>query len=364
MSESFNFETIYSLDSRGNIMLDVFADHFRLSDAKIFEEIRHEFSAIVRCLSAKGIQYKDLRAALIPDAKKLERAYMFDWNSYTSAWYGNEVHNLILPLLPRDSSRSVLAGDWVGKYSFAEVFKKSKIDPGKHVLTRKNVPETLYFVYLNNLSEAAARRIESELIKHHAYVGALDLTYMSLLKAFLAHTLSKVYVQHKSTIIQAHEDDVPPEENDNLCGYDFKKHGYRERSVPQRLYNWFLSYKIECPVLPNQDSDIRFSLNAMTPTPVPLGDLEVVLESAKHQYLLREKEGSMHRSGMLSLTTQEIAAQINAKLNSNYIYNLAWTDQDSTLKFNIMLEVPGIAKFMIALEYVPQSKQLRVLTMF
>ncbi|MYN09203.1 hypothetical protein [Pseudoduganella aquatica] len=345
-------------------MLDVFADSFNLSDEGIFKEIQRGYSDLVACLAAKGIRYQELKSALIPDAKKLERAYMFDWNACSSSWYGNEVHNRLLPLLPRDSSRSVLVGDWLGRYSFVEILQDSKNDPGEHVFVHAAVPETVYFVYLNNLSESAAQKIDTELRKYHAYIGFLDLTYMSLVKAMLAHMLMKIYIQHKSIIIQHHEDDTLPEEDENLLGYNFKKHGYQERSVPQTLYQWFLSYKIECPVIPIHSSDNWFSLNALTPNPVALQDLELILDRAKHQYLLNEKEGSMKRSGMLQMTADEIAAQIKAKLDNNYLYNLAWTDQDSTLKFNIMLEKPGVAKYLVALKYVPHHRELRVLTIF
>lgn len=364
MSEAFEFETIYSLDCRGNVMLDVFAERFKMSDARIFREIQLSFSELEPYLARKGIRYQDLKPALVPDAKKFERAYMFDWTACSSDWYGNEVHNLILPLLPRDSSRSILVGDWVGQQSFAEIFHASRADPGEHELLRDDVPETIYFVYLNNLTKSAAQKIESKLASYDAYVGALDLTYMSLLKACLAHMLMRVYIQHRSVIIQPHEDDVPLYNDENLIGYDFQKHGYRERSVPQSLYRWFLSYKIECPVLPPHSSDTRFSLNALTPSPVALQELAIVLDDAKHQYLLKEKEGSMERSGMLSMSTQEIISQIRDKLNSNYIYNLAWTDRDSTLKFNIMLEKKGVAKYTVALKYVPDDRELRVLTIF
>ena len=364
MSNGFDFETIYSLDSRSNIMLDLFKDDFHMSEAAIFREIQREFSTLLTCLSRKGVNYKELKPALIPDAKKLERAYIFDWNSCNSSWDGNEVHDFILPLLPRDSSRSILAGDWISSYSFAEVFCKSKKYPGDHFIARSAMPETLYFVYMNNLSKNAAINIEKELIRHPAYIGYLDLSYMSLLKAFLAHMLTKLYIQNKNTIIQANEDDTPFNIDDNLIGFNFMKHGYREKSVPQRLYSWFLSYKIECPVLRNHDSDTRFSLNALTPELDFLDDLDVVLDAAKHQYLQREKEGSMRRSGMWSLSTKEISSQIRDQLNSNYLYNLSWAKKDLTIKFNIMLEVPGIAKYIVALKYLPKDRELRVLTIF
>lgn len=364
MSEPFKFETIHSLDSRGNVMLDVFADSFNLSGEGIFQEIQQAYSNLVACLATKGIRYQELKSALIPNAKKLERAYIFDWNACLSSWYGNEVHNRLLPLLPRDSSRSVLAGDWLSRYSFAEILEDSKNDVSEHVFVHSVVPETVYFVYLNNLSESAAQKIDIELRKYHAYVGFLDLTYMSLVKGMLAHMLMKIYIQHKSIIIQYHEDDVLPEENENLIGYNFKKYGYQERSVPQTLYQWFLSYKIECPVIPNFSNDIRFSLNSLTSNAIPLQDLELILDQAKHQYLLKEKEGSMRRIGMLHMTTDEITTQIKAKLDSNYLYNLAWTNRESTLKFNIMLEQPGGAKYLVGLKYAPHKGELRVLTIF
>src|SRR5690606_26236048 len=145
--------------------------------------------------------------------------------------------------------------------------------------------DTLYFVYLNNLTRAAVARLDAALSIHPAYLGSIDVKYMSLMKAMLSTMLVRAFIQHRTIIIQSHEDDRPESEDVNLVGYDFEKFGYTNRSVPGWLYGWFLSYKIECPVFPENDSDIRFSLNAITATPYPITQCAVELDERKLEYL-------------------------------------------------------------------------------
>jgi hypothetical protein len=134
--------------------------------------------------------------------------------------------------------------------------------------------------------------------------------------------------------------------------------------VPGWLYGWFLSYKIERPVLDKDDSDTRFSLNAMAAIPRPIAEFRVELDEEKLVYLQREKTGSLRRAGLGALTAAEIAAQIRQKLAMNYIYSLARAVQGGTMKFNIVLENSRVARTTCALEYQPQQGCLRVITLF
>jgi hypothetical protein len=119
-----------------------------------------------------------------------------------------------------------------------------------------------------------------------------------LLKAFLSTMLVRAFVKHQSIVIQGHEGNRDPREDVNLVGYDFAASGYQVRSVPIWLYGLFLSYKIERPVDPEGDTDTRFSLNALSPNPLPMSDLVVILEERKLAYLQREKAGSMKRAAL------------------------------------------------------------------
>jgi hypothetical protein len=224
--------------------------------------------------------------------------------------------------------------------------------------------DTLYFVYVNNVTQAAVARIEQALSGHAAYLGGMDLTYASPMKAMLSTMLVRAFIQHRTTILQLHEDDRPENEDVDLLNYDFASIGFGNRSVPGWLYGWFLSYKIERPILPGKDSDTRFSLNALTTAPMPLAECVVDLEERKRRYLQEEKAGSMRRTGFEALTTEQIEAQIRAKIALNYIYSLARAPDGETLKFNLMLENGRAARATCALEYRPRDRRLRVITLF
>lgn len=362
---AYDFDVIFSLESRSNVLLEVITDHYGLSDSGVFVEIQSAASHLRKLLAAKDIKYSDLKRALVPNVDRLERAFVFDWTKFDSNWYGRQVHEFMLPLLERRSSCSVLVGDWISEYQFAEIYSESFPDHVEaRMLDATRPADTLYFVYLNNLTNASAARIDSALSSHAGYLGALDLTYSSVMKAFLSGMLMRIYIQHRSTIIQGHEDDRDDMENVNLIGYDFAKFGYTNRSVPFRLHGWFLSYKIERPVVSAEDSDTRFSLSAMTPTPYPIAQCVVELDERKLDYLQREKGGSLRRAELHTLAAEEVASQVRAKLASNYIYNLARATNGNALKFNIVLENPGIARYLCALEYLPQERKLRVITIF
>jgi hypothetical protein len=362
---AYEFDVIFTLEARSNSMLEIITEHFSLNESRVFDEIQGAITHLRRTLATKDIQYAKLKLALIPNIGKIERAFVFDWSKFETAWYGCEILHIILPLLEKGSSRSVLAGDWTSEHRFADIFHESFGESSNaRLLDGSRYADTLYFVYLNNLTETSAARLDYALSKHAAYLGCIDLTYTSLMKAFLSTMLVRAFIQHRATIIQGHEDDRDEKEDVNLVGYDFQRYGFINRSVPLWLYNWFLSYKIERPVMRDDDSDTLFSLNAMTTTPHPIAKCTVELDERKLDYLQREKVGSLRRADFKALTAEEIAAQIQAKLAGNYIYNLARAINGETLKFNIIIENDKLARNACALEYLPADEKLRVITLY
>lgn len=361
---SYHFDLIFSLEARSNVLLDVITERYDLSDSRIFAEVQSAWAHLKAVLAAKGVNYSDLKRALVPNLDRCERAFVFDPTKFDTHWYGRQVHELLLPLLERGSSRSVLAGDWTSNERFADVYSASfKDEMDSRLLASTRRADTLYFVYLNNLTDASVARLDAGLSRHASYLGALDMRYSTPMKALLSTMLVRAYIQHRSVILQGHEDDRDDMQDVNLIGYDFKKSGYINRSVPSWLYGWFLSYKIERPVLPNE-SDTRFSLSTMTPTPSPISDCVVELDEGKLQYLQESKTGSLKRADLHALSAEEIAAQVRGKLGSNYIFNLSRAQGAKTLKFNIVLENQGAARYVCALEYLPQERKLRVITLF
>jgi hypothetical protein len=130
-----------------------------------------------------------------------------------------------------------------------------------------------------------------------------------------------------------------------------------------------LHYKIERGVYPGFESDTLFSLNSISSTVVALDECEVEVEEAKLQYLQEKKEGSMKRSGLLSVSREGLQTKIRERLASNYIFNMTYTPEHETMKFNTILnftpEGAGkLVKLTVSLEYKPSENRVRLITMF
>jgi hypothetical protein len=125
----------------------------------------------------------------------------------------------------------------------------------------------IYCVYVNSVSAALRDSLNSQLKAYSPYIGYADMTYGSPFKTYLSRTLGSGYVKHASLVIQGHPDDVPPEENENTLGHQFEKFGIACRGVPESYEGLLLTYKIESPVLPGDESDTLYSINAIADSP-------------------------------------------------------------------------------------------------
>jgi hypothetical protein len=360
------FDTILTLEARSNILLEVITEYFNLTESQVFHEIRSNASRLRQLLRRKGIEYLDLQHALVPTTDRADRAFLFDWTKFSDAWYGGQVMHCLLPALDKRSLRSILAGDWIARLRPQAALREPNLplEPPAGVDRVQQLPDTLYVVYLNNLTRPMVSAIDTAFAVLPAYVGSLDMTYTSLFKVLLSGMLVRDFVQYKDVALMGHEDDRDDDEDYALKRYDFTGFGYKVRSVPSALYGMLLSYKIERPVFDFDLGDSQFSLNAMTPTPRALIDCEVVVEPAKLGYLQANKASSLKRAGLAGLDGAAVAERIRKKLTGNYIYNLAYSESFSALKFNIVLENDKIARSMCSLKYVPQEQRVKVITFF
>jgi hypothetical protein len=250
------------------------------------------------------------------------------------------------------------------KADFGEMLTASpSASSDREIVRRGGRGDTLYFVYLNNLSSAATSRVHDRLVASPWYLGFLDLDSASPVKACLSLMLVRAFIKHESVIIGGHEDDRDDNENVNLSLFDFDSLALSVRSVPLMLYGIFLSYKIERPVFEGE-RDTKFSLNAMTPNPIEFRDFEVVLDERRLDYLRENKAGSLRQTGLLKLNAKEIVRQIRSKIAANYIYSLSRSTNGETLKFNIILQFSGGVRKICALGYDTPKKVLKVITFY
>ncbi len=359
------FNTIFTLEARSHMLLEVVAAQFKMTDEQVFRDIQGAHQELIQVLASKGIKYQDLRNALVPTTNRNERAYLFNWEKAQAANYGRVIMEHALPAFDPRSSHSVLLGDWIynrehNAWSVGELQK---------ALAGAAAPYTgqghdIYIVYANNLTAVQADALHGAFQLLPAYLGFLDLTFASPLKAYISTMLVRAFIKHRKLIIQGHEDDRPNSENISMLPYRFEAAGYALRSLQSWLYGIFLSFKIERPVFLPDDTDTRFSLLAMGASYAELDEFEVALDERKLQYLKEKHPEGLERSGFAGLAAADIAEQIRGKVKANYIYNLARSEDGSTMKFNILLENPGVARFLCAMEHQPNERQLRIITLF
>lgn len=349
-------------------MLEVMRDYFKLNNQVMHREITGLHTNIQNLLSVKGLSYNKLKSALVPTVDRHEVGFIFDSTEIDSSWYGLEVAKVLLPLLDKRTTQSVLCGDLVGKdqgviFNILDEFM---------VLARSfefSHGTALYCVYLNNLSEAALKHLHQVLSTFPAYLGYIPGTYQTQAKTYLSTILVNAFLKCGDLIIMGHEEDRPNEENENLIGYPFQEYGYRVRSLQSTYFDLFLSYKIERAVYSGFEVDTEMALNALTQFVVPLSECKIQLDEAKHGYLKSEKFGKLEKAGIHDLSRNELEALIKEKVESNYIYNLEFLEDHDVIKFNVIMEIPEPngrypTRLMVALEYKPHEKILRVITLY
>jgi len=361
-------QPILTINARENCFLEVMRDYFELSNPTVRSEIQYMHFATQQILAAKGVKYAALRSGLVPSADRHEAGFIFDSTKIESPCYGFEVARAILPLLDKRATQSVLCGDLLGddQNLIRRILEESLVLARSFEFIHGT---SLYCVYINNLSEAMLKRLHAELQKFTAYLGFIPATFASRAKTYLSTTLVNSFLKNGACVIMGHEDDHPNDDNVNVIGYPFEEFGYRVLSLQSIYFGVFLSYKIERAVYKGFQVDTEMALNAVSDDVLSLKDFTVLLEEAKHAYLVSEKAGKLKKTGIAALRPEGIASLIKSQIAASYIYNLSYLEQHNVIKFNTMLEVGRKhgeypTKLMASLEYKPQEQLLRVITLY
>lgn len=348
-------------------MLELMRDYFKLDSNAMHREIQAMHVDVIQALKKKGIQYADLKAALVPATDRHEAGFVFDTREISSSWYGEEVAQQFLPLLGKQSTQSVLCGDLIGDNQ--EIIF-NVLD--KHMILSRSFEfvhgSALYCVYINNLSATALAHLHERLRRYRPYLGYIPATYQTFAKTYLSTTLVNTFLKQEGTVLMGHEDDRPDEENVNMVGYPFDDFGYKVRSIQSTQFDVFLGFKIERAVYPGFQVDTEMALNAVSQHIVPLEDCAVELHDAKFGYLQREKRGKLLKAGLGTLGRDQLATLIKEKVAGSYLYNLVFLEKHNVVKFNLIVEVPdergrNPTRFVAALEYKPAEKLLRLITL-
>lgn len=117
-----NSKKIYTFNTSDSVRYSVMKSGFNLSDKEVYHVISDAFELLQKQLSIKKIQYEKLKGALIPnqDKDKFETCLIIDSSQIKNDNYGQYVFEKLLPLLDKESTYSILCGDYIdilhGKY--------------------------------------------------------------------------------------------------------------------------------------------------------------------------------------------------------------------------------------------------------
>ena len=351
-------------------MLELMQSYFGLNHRQMSNQINGLFQHLLDVLTSKQIEYYKLKSVLVPNTDKNEVVFIFDRTKIESPWYGFDIFEKVIPLFNKQSSHSILYGDYMGDDKLQDKLRLEffrEIEPIRH--TNYKHSNQYFCVYINNLSDKMVATFKTNLFSYEPYIGSIDLNYSSFMKTYLSHILCPAFIKYKNNIIMGHEDDCDNNENINILGYPFEQFGYNCKSLQDSMYGLFLSYKIEHAVFEGFEIDTAFSINAITPKVFSLTDFDILIEDTKLQYLISGKRGKLKKAGFLKIDKNEIEKLIKEKINSNYIYNLTFLNEYNTLKFNIQVELKAgdtgnPVKITLSLEYNPEEKLLRLITLY
>ena len=362
-------DTIFTLDARDHCMLEVMTDYFKLDHDSVHREINFMFQDLIGILKSKSINYQELRSCLTPSTSKKEVILVFDSLQIDNSWYGDEVFRKILPLLDKRTSHSFLCGDYLELKLGQEMLHDELISSIKlRNPSSYRHSSQYYFVYINNVSENLLEQIDRGLKPFKPYTGYIDATFSCFMKFYASMILCNTFIKHKDIVICGHEDDRDNSENVNMSGYAFEDNHYKCVSLQESLVGVFLSYKIERPVNKGFERDTEFSINSIARNVLAIDNFDVEIDQNKLKYLKREKTGSMRKSELIHFDQKELETLIRKKIADNYLYNLCYLKEHDISKFNIVLEKKVSSgdpiRLMVALEYMPEHRKLRLITMF
>jgi hypothetical protein len=359
------------VNARGNVFLEVVKEHSKLSPSEMLREIQLLRRDTENTLSEKNISYEALRHALVPSNKRREIALVFDINHINSNNYGREIFNQYMPLFDVRSDNSVLDGDY-GTISGKDepLLAKAFCDAVSPIRsTRYQHSSQFHVVYINNLTNAMVSRFDIGLRSYAGYVGMADVSHGSAFKFLLSTMLANAFLKNGLIIIQEHEDDRPNSEDINLIGWPFEKFGYVCRSLASYLHGPLLTYKIERPVFGQNDIDTELSLNSVCSLPLPLDDFMIEIDEAKAAYVRGHNASAIARAGLEHADADTFRQIISRKIKDSYIYRFEHSSARNVTKFNIILELPAVTaemsvRFLAGIEYKPENKVLRLITLF
>lgn len=368
---------IYIINAAGYLLYPVAKSFFNLSDTDVYAMINDDHLKLLQRLAIKNINYDNLKRALVPNQEKdkKEICFIFDSLQINSNTYGNEIFNKLIPLLDKESTYSILAGDYIdtlkdvsnSQFILKEVLNEMIIKCNSSIYQHSS---QYFLIYINSITESQAQFIIDGLKKFGWFYGYADFNLHSIFKTYLSTILSSVCIKNRATIIASHPSDYDDYENVNMLGYQFEESGFKFISINEDSFGPFLNYKIES-MLPNRD-DVGFSFNALFPKFDSIERLKINITNNRWINYFNIEKGNNGKAGILetldidNISKDEFAEMIFKQICGKYIYNLRKNEYENNYLFNVCIELltknKRKRKTTVALKYKPDSGEIEIVT--
>lgn len=363
-------EIIFTLNARDNVSIDVTKSILDLNDKETNIFLKEEYNICKNRLKIKGIDYINLKRALVPNQEKdrKEICLVIDTSAMKSR-YGIQLFSELLPLLNKKSTCSIFEGDYIDiidNDSSQTLLKNMLLEN----LVKINdlhwsVSNMLYLVYFNNISKKQFEMIINGFRSQKWFVGYVDVSKQSLFKSYLGKILYQTFIKNKNFIIVSHPEDCDDWKNYNSCGYPFEENGFKLVSINEFSYINYLSYKIESLFI--DKNDVSYSINTFANSSTNLSNLKLTMDDNKWKnYLFSDSgKGGITKSLGYSVEDKEsFIKKIKERIDKSYIYNIKINKYG--ISFNVCIEHPTISgdlrKTTVVLQYLDRLKEIKIVT--
>lgn len=370
-------KTIFTFNNLDNIIFTLYKDYFKLSDETVNRIIWEEYDLMRKRLLMKGIDYNDLKGALIPNQEKgkSEICLVIDNTLVPESCYGRYVFYKMMPFIDKESTYSILHGDYlIGLQNYKDAnYQKMMKDALEEKLCISNISTykdcaQYYLIYFNRITKKQLETLVNGLKNNKWFIGYVDVSYDSLFKKIISRRLVHFVIKCKGIFLGSHPECYDDYENVNISGYRFEEYGFDYVSINETSYMPFLSYKIDMGG--GNKEDVSFSLNALFPKFDSIDKLYLFVRLDKwEKYLVNKSTGKgeiIEKIGFSDDSKADFEKTIYNKICSRYIYNIRHNEFGDFL-FNVCIELDTIngnkRKTMVALKYHPDNGNMEMVTL-
>lgn len=173
---------IYTINTSNYLLYPVIKSYWSLTDMDVYKMINNEHSKLLQRLSIKHIEYNNLKRALIPNQEKdkKEGCFIFDSLQINFDIYGSEIFNKLIPVLDRESTYSILAGDYIdilqnvanSQSILKDTLEEMVIKYNSSIYQHSN---QYFLIYINSMTEKQIQSIIEVLKEFHWFYGYADV---------------------------------------------------------------------------------------------------------------------------------------------------------------------------------------------